>query len=44
MTLFKTDQPRPIDRVIDYFGETRNPPAPFPSVSARPDRVAGAAR
>jgi hypothetical protein len=23
MTLFKTDTPRAIDRVIDYFGESR---------------------
>jgi hypothetical protein len=23
MTLFKTDRPRAIDRVIDYFGESR---------------------
>ena len=23
MTLFKTDRPRAIDRVIDYFGELR---------------------
>ena len=23
MTLFKHDRPRPIDRVIDYFGEPR---------------------
>ena len=26
------DQPRPIDRIIDYFGET--PPPPFESTAA----------
>jgi len=29
MTIFKTDHPRAIDRVIDYFGERR--PAAFPT-------------
>jgi hypothetical protein len=44
MTLIKTDRPRPIDRLIDYFGETRRTVAPFRPVSARPARRAGATR
>jgi len=30
MIMLKADSPRPIDRVIDYFGERRPMPAPPP--------------
>jgi hypothetical protein len=36
-TMFKTDHPRAIDRVIDYFGERR------PAAAATPPRPANAA-
>lgn len=39
MILLKPDQPRPIDRVIDYFGErlllTASPPSPRPVEATR---------
>ena len=28
LTLFKKDSPRPIDRLIDYFGDGRTPVVP----------------
>jgi hypothetical protein len=39
MIMLKTDYPRPIDRLIDFFGERRLsmavPPSPRPAAAAR---------
>jgi hypothetical protein len=46
MTLVKTDRPRPIDRVIDYFGDRRhevsNDPRPVEAASNRLEWLAEA--
>ena len=36
MTIFKTDHPRPIDRVIDFFGEPREAARPGPEPHQAP--------
>ena len=43
LTLFKKDSPRPIDRVIDYFGDGP-PPAATSSESAGDDAAKEGAR
>lgn len=47
MTIFKMDHPRPIDRVIDFFGEAREAARPVPEPhqgrsAAAPDRAVAA--
>jgi hypothetical protein len=46
MTLVKSDRPRPIDRVIDYFGDSRHgaltDPRPDEGSAVRLERLAEA--
>ena len=44
MTMIKTDRARPIDLVIDYFGETRGTGAGLRPTSIEPARRIGAAQ